>query len=289
MFERLAVIGVGLIGGSAARSARASGVCTEIVGYDTDAGNLRAALDLGVLDGSGADIAGTVEGADLVLIATPVGAMQSVLASLKGCWNPQTAYTDAGSTKHSVVEMVRQVFGQMPGNFIPGHPIAGAEASGVAAARPDLYRNCRVILTPVAETDPAKLSRVRDFWQALGARVEELEPLHHDRVLAATSHLPHVIAFALVDLLGRRDETEEIFRYAASGFRDFTRIASSDPVMWRDICAANRAEIHMVLCQFVNELQQIATLLDQDRSDLLLELYARAKEARQRFLKLAEG
>ena len=284
MIERLCVIGVGLIGGSVARAARREGLCREIVGVDASADNLAKAFELGVIDAGYTDVArGTVD-ADLIVIATPVGAFAPVFDALRQVWNERAIVTDTGSTKQSVVDAMMASMGRLPLNFVPGHPIAGAEKSGVEAATDDLYRGKRVILTPLPQTDVQAVAKVERFWQAVGARVSCMDPKHHDEVLAATSHLPHVLAFALVHMLGRKDEQQEIFQYAAGGFRDFSRIASSDPRMWLDICQANRASIEGLIGQYVEELQQLASMLSRGAGDELFTLFSEARDARQRFL-----
>lgn len=289
MIGRLCLIGVGLIGGSLARAVRRAGWCKHIVGVDVDPAVLQRAQALGVIDEGCLDVAEAARRADLIVIAVPVQSIATLLATLQPVWNQQAVYTDVGSTKLSVVEAARQVFGQVPGNFVPGHPIAGAELSGVDAAQADLFRGKRVILTPLPETLPAALSLVTRLWQCAGAEVAAMEPARHDQVLAATSHLPHVAAFALVDCLGREDETEAIFRYAAGGFRDFTRIASSDPVMWRDICLANRGPIVERIASLRQELADLAALIEAGEGTALLQRFQRAKQARQRFLDMFEN
>lgn len=289
MIDRLCIIGVGLVGGSLGRAVRKAGLCRHIIGVDADPANLQRAQALHVIDQGYSDVATGAKDADVVLIAVPVRATQAVLAALQPVWRPQAVYTDAGSTKLSVVDAACQVFGSMPANFVPGHPIAGGERSGVDAAHPDLFKGKRIILTPMAETDAAAVVRVANLWRGVGADVAEMEPLRHDQVLAATSHLPHLAAFALVDMLGREDETEAIFRYAAGGFRDFTRIASSDAAMWRDICLANRAPILQRIDGLRQELAEVAALIENEDGDALFALFQRAKAARQRFLELFEN
>lgn len=286
MIERLCIVGVGLIGGSIARAARDNGLVREIVGTgrEADIVNLRRAQSLGVVDSFSCDIAKACECADYVVIAVPVGASESVFRTLKSVWSERAIYTDVGSTKGSVVEAAKRVFGQVPPNFVPAHPIAGAEKSGVEAAMADLYRHKRLIVTPLGHTDSSAVARVRHFWEAIGCTVSEMTVEHHDAVLAATSHLPHVVAYALVDMLGKKDQKDEIFQYAAGGFRDFTRIASSDPHMWLDICAANREAIVDLLAQFINELSGIAEMLETGADQALFETFWDAKNARQRFL-----
>lgn len=289
MIDRLCIIGVGLIGGSLARAARKTGLCRHIHGVDADPANLQRAQALHVIDHGFSDIAAGAKDADLVLIAVPVQATAAVLRALQPVWNAQSVYTDVGSTKANVLAAAEQVFGALPDNFIPGHPIAGGERSGVDASHPDLFKGKRVILTPTAATSPAALARVRHLWQGAGAEVAEMEPLRHDQVLAATSHLPHVTAFALVDMLGQENQTEEIFRYAAGGFRDFTRIASSDAAMWRDICLANREPLLQRIEGLRQELAEVATLIENEDGESLFQLFQRAKAARQRFLDLFEN
>jgi prephenate dehydrogenase len=284
MIERLAIIGVGLIGGSLARALRAAGAVGEVVGCGRALPNLERAVELGVIDRFDQDPAVAVAGADMVFLAVPLGAMRDVLTSTRASLGPGAVVTDGGSVKGSVVADVTAVCGQMPPWFVPGHPIAGTERSGVDASFADLYRNRRVILTPVAETDPAAVERVEWMWRICGAEVSRMSVAHHDEVLAATSHLPHMLAFGLVDALARMDETEEIFRYAAGGFRDFTRIASSNPVMWRDICIANRESLSAMLARFGVELTDLAQAIRFGDGQYLLEVFERAKAARDRHL-----
>lgn len=284
MIGRLCVVGLGLIGGSAARAARLHGLSTEIVGVDPDPGNLARALELGVIDSGSRDLADYATEADLVLLAVPVGAFARVFDELRGRWSAAAVYTDAASTKCSVIEDLRRSHGLIPRNFVPGHPIAGAEQSGVDAANPKLYEGRRVILTPGPECDPRALDTVRTFWTGIGARVALMQPDQHDAVLAATSHLPHVLAYTLTHLLGAKDEQQEIFQYAAGGLRDFSRIASSDPTMWRDICLANRANILPLIDEFRAELDRFADFLRDGSAEQTFEFLAVSRAARQRFL-----
>jgi prephenate dehydrogenase len=286
MFNKLCVIGVGLIGGSVAKAARERGLCKLIVGMgrEADRENLIEAQRLGVIDGYYFDVGAAVGDADFIVVAAPVGSVESIFSALKDYWPDAAIVTDVGSTKGNIAAAAQRVFGAVPRNFVPGHPIAGAESSGVGAARAELFQNKRFILTPLADTDPAAIQAVTRFWEALGSSVSAMDVAHHDAVLAATSHLPHILAYALVDLLGRKDEQVEIFKYAAGGFKDFTRIASSDPAMWRDICLANSAEIAPLLRQLGDELKIIAALMEQGDSRCLYELFSYAKNARQRFL-----
>lgn len=284
MIERLAIIGVGLIGGSLALALRAAGRVGEVVGCGRSRANLERALALRVIDRIAEDPAAAAQNADLVFIAVPLGAMRAVFQALRGQLGPQTILTDAGSVKGSVIEDARAVFGSIPACFVPGHPIAGTEHSGVEAAFPELYRHRRVILTPVSETDPDAIRRVSAMWQVCGAEVDLMPVAQHDEVLAATSHLPHMLAFGLVDSLARMRENDEIFRYAAGGFRDFTRIASSNPEMWRDICLANREALSAVLARFSVELADLADSIRRADGERLFEIFSRAKAARDRYV-----
>jgi len=286
MFNRLCVIGVGLIGGSIARSARSRGLARQIIGFgrQSDLQNLQSAKRLGVIDQYYLDIDFAVNNADCVVIATPVAAVAAVFEQLKPFWNAQTIYTDVGSTKGNVIAAAQGVFGEVPNNFIPAHPIAGAENSGVEAAVDNLFVNKRLIITPTSQSQFDAIQKIQQFWQQMGAIVDLMTVTQHDAVLGATSHLPHILAFALVDMLGQKDEQNEIFKYAAGGFRDFTRIASSDPTMWRDICTANKNELIPLIEQFKTELDKIQGLLAQDDGEQLFETFTYARQARQRFL-----
>jgi prephenate dehydrogenase len=284
MIHRLAIIGVGLIGGSLARALRRAGAVDEVVGCGRSLGNLQRAVELGVIDRYSQDPAEAVAGADLVFLAVPLGAMAATFAAIRDHLAPAAILTDGGSVKGSVVEDARQVFGQPPPRFVPGHPIAGTEQSGVDASFAELYRNRRVILTPLPGTDPAATAQVQAMWEACGAEVTQMAVDHHDEVLAATSHLPHLLAYSLVDSLARLRENDEIFRYAAGGFRDFTRIASSHPIMWRDICLANRQALGQMLDRFQAELAELAAAVGRGDGEVLLEVFERAKAARDRYV-----
>jgi prephenate dehydrogenase len=280
VINRLCIIGVGLIGGSLARSLRATGYCKEVVGGGRDPEHLRQAVALGVIDRFDTDLAAAVAGADMVLVAVPLGAMQTVFEKIRDHLEDDAVLTDAGSAKGSVIEAAQRVFGSVPEWFVPGHPIAGTENSGVAASLPDLYRDRRVILTPLEHTDATAVSRVRRMWEAAGALVTEMDSVHHDAVLAATSHLPHVLAYSLVNSLAGTGDREELFAYAAGGFHDFTRIASSDPVMWRDICLANGDAILLRIDQFIEDLQSLRRAMQEQDGEKLLALFRSAKQVR---------
>ncbi len=281
MIERLCIIGVGLIGSSLSLALRQVGAVGEVVGYGRNRDNLAKGVELGVLDRFETSIAAAVEGADMIVVAVPLGAMQAVLGELAGCdIDDNAVITDVGSAKGSVVSAAQAVLGERMRRFVPGHPIAGTEKSGVEAGFATLYQGRRVILTPLPQTDAEATARVDAMWRDCGAIIEYLDVEHHDRVLAATSHLPHMLAYALVHHLSNLNEHDEIFRYAAGGFRDFTRIASSDPVMWRDVCLANGDALGELIGQFQQELEQVARAIEAGDADRLLKLFSRAKSER---------
>jgi prephenate dehydrogenase len=284
MIRRLCVIGVGLIGGSLARALRQAGYCRDIVGAGRDPQHLQQAVTLGVIDRYETDLARAVQDADMVVVSVPLGAMQAVFAAIRDHLAEDAVVTDAGSAKASVVADARAAFGKLPAGFVPGHPIAGTEQSGVAASFPDLYRDKRVILTPTDASAAEAVARVRAMWEATGAQVTEMSAEHHDEVLAATSHLPHLLAFALVESLARLQDQREMFEYAAGGFRDFTRIASSDPVMWRDICLANRTSLHVMIERFSADLQELDRAMCAGDGERLLQLFSDARRARDRYV-----
>jgi len=283
LIERLCIIGVGLIGGSLARALRKADYCREVVGAGRNPDHLQQAVDLGVIDHFETDLARAVNGADMVLVAVPLGAMEHVFTSIRGHLAAHAVLTDAGSAKGSVIEAAQRAFGEVPGFFVPGHPIAGTEQSGVTASFGELYQQRRVILTPLQLTDSQATDRVRAMWEAAGAQVFEMDSVHHDAVLAATSHLPHVLAYTLVDSLAKLDDRDEVFEYAAGGFLDFTRIASSDPVMWRDICLSNGDAIELLIEHYISDLQSVKAAIHAHNGDRLLEIFTAAKQARDRF------
>ena len=283
MIERLCVIGVGLIGGSLARALRDAGHVREIVGASRNPVHLQRAVELGVIDRFDTDLASAVQGADMIFVSVPLGAMGAVFRSIRDALTDGAVVTDGGSVKASVVADISEAIGEIPSWFVPGHPIAGTEQSGVDASFSELYKDRRVILTPLAETDATAVSRVRAMWEAVGATVSEMDVTHHDEVLAATSHLPHVLAYTLVESLARMSEQREIFEYAAGGFRDFTRIASSDPVMWRDICLANGEAVLNMLERFNRDLASLSEAIRASDGDRILQIFSEAKSARDGF------
>lgn len=285
MINKLAIFGVGLIGGSLALALRDAGYCAQIVGCSRNAEHLQQAVDLGVIDAFTLDPQAAVRGADMVFLAVPVGAMQTVLQQIEPALETGAIITDGGSAKGAIVSAAQATLGVSAlQRFVPGHPIAGRERSGVEAALGDLYRNKRVILTPLAETDTKATTQVAAMWRATGALVENMSVPLHDEVLAATSHLPHVLAFSLVDTLLKRPQSEDILRYAAGGFKDFTRIASSDPVMWRDICLHNDTAVLDMIAALQDNLSAFSALIAAQDGAGLLQLMSTSKQARDRYV-----
>lgn len=280
-FGKVVVFGVGLIGGSFALALKAAGQVGEVVGFGRSLATLTQALDLGIIDRVGANPGQEVIDADLVLIATPVGQMPEIMSRIAPYLGPETLVTDGGSTKADVVAAVREHLGERAGQFIPAHPIAGAENSGAAAARADLYRGKKVVLTPMPENSVLSIARVRSAWEWCGAQIFELSPAEHDRVFAAVSHLPHLLSFALVHDLAVRENSELYFNFAASGFRDFTRIAASHPEMWRDICLANRGALLGELDRYRAQLDELRDALAKGDGAVLEKTFDVARTARR--------
>lgn len=283
---RLVVVGLGLIGGSFAKGMREKGLFSEVVGVDLDAESRRLAVELGVVDRCETELAAACQGAAVIQLAVPILAMEKLLGQLAQCDLGDAVLTDVGSAKGNVLRAARLAFDGKVARFVPGHPIAGSEQSGVEAANAELFRRHKVILTPQESTDTEALALVDGLWRALGADVEHMEVEHHDQVLAATSHLPHLLAFTLVDSLAKRSENLEIFRYAAGGFRDFTRIAGSDPVMWHDIFLANREAVLRTLDAFRDDLDALRGAVDAGDGHQLLGVFTRARHAREHFSKI---
>jgi prephenate dehydrogenase len=283
----LGIVGVGLIGGSLALSLKRVMPELKVLGYGRNTANLDWAKEHGVITDRAAHLADLGD-CDLIVIATPLGAMESVVDELAPHISSHTLLTDVGSAKSAVVEQIKRVAAKHPeadllDRFVPGHPIAGREKSGAAAAKADLFDAHRVILTPLQENTDAAVKQVAAVWELAGATVQNMTPDHHDEVLAATSHLPHLLAYQLVSTLAEMEDKREIFAYAAGGFRDFTRIAASDPVMWRDICLQNRDAILPVLDQYLADLQQMRdTLAVANSGERLEQVFAAAQAAKKR-------
>lgn len=284
-FERVAVIGVGLIGGSFALALKAAGACGHVVGAGRSEQNLRAALARGAIDSVAPDPAAAAQGADLVLVATPVAQFERIFSSLAPALGAQALVTDAGSTKQDVVAAARAGLGSKIGRFVPAHPIAGGEESGVSAADAGLFHGRRVVLAPLPENGAADVGRVEAAWIACGALVFRMSAQEHDSVFAAVSHLPHLLAYALVHEIAERANAAQLFGYAASGFRDFTRIASSHPEMWRDICVANRGALLAELDRYLGKLGQVRARLSEGDGAALERMFDEARAARARWLK----
>ncbi len=286
--HQLTIFGVGLIGGSLAMALKKANYCQKIVGCSRNESHLQHAVELDVIDEYYLDPAKAAENADMILLAVPLGAMETVLKQIKNSLCRDAIITDAGSSKASVIQAVKNVFGADYSQFVAGHPIAGREQSGVDAAIDNLYIGRRTILTPLSTTNELAVQAVAAMWEVAGANVEIMEVEQHDKVLAATSHLPHLLAFNLVDTLAKSKESEDIFRYSAGGFKDFTRIASSDPVMWRDICIANRSAILEMISEYQSSLNQLARYIDNEDADAVIDIFCNAKQARDIFIKKLE-
>jgi prephenate dehydrogenase len=284
LFERVAVIGVGLIGGSFALALKEARACGHVVGAGRSAANLRKALELGVIDSIAPDAVAAAHNADLVLLATPVAQFLKLFREVASVLGPKAVITDGGSTKRDVVSAARAALGRKLGQFVPAHPVAGAEKSGAEAAKADLFRGRRVILTPLPESADSAVKKVHAAWSACGARITRLDAEAHDAILGAVSHLPHVLAYALVHELASRENGAELFDYAAGGFRDFTRIASSHPEMWRDICIANSDRVLEELKKYRRKLDAVGKLLEAGDGAALEKLFAEAREARDKWM-----
>ena len=280
-FGKIVVFGTGLIGGSFALALKAAGAVEEVVGFGRAPGTLRIAQELGVIDRAGINPAHEIGDADIVLVATPVAQMPEIFSRIAPYLGPNTLVTDGGSTKGDVVAAARAAFKGHIGKFVPAHPIAGAENSGPAAARWDLYRGKKVVVTPLAENNDERLDRIKRAWALCGADIYELTPEQHDRVFAAVSHQPHVLSYALVHDLATREDADLFFTFAASGFRDFTRIAASHPEMWRDICLANRQALLQELERYQAQLCELHDALTASDGERLEDIFGIARQARR--------
>lgn len=287
--RNLVVIGLGLIGGSLAMAARQRALCERVIGVVRSPEVQTKALAMGVVDQavlSLAEVSASLGEGDVIFIAVPTLSVRGVLQQIKPLVSPEVTLTDGASVKGSVLEDVLSVYASMPPQVVLGHPIAGSEKSGVEASNPELYLKHRVILTPTPETGPEHYERVAQLWRAVGAEVLELSVAEHDEILASTSHLPHAIAFSLVDTLAHDSNNEQIFRYAAGGFRDFTRIASSDAVMWRDIMLANRQSVVNAIDLFIANVTRMRQAIETGDGQSLLSTFQRAKAARDHFSRM---
>ncbi len=287
MIKNLCIIGVGLIGGSLALALKESAYVGRVTGLGRNKphsmDNLKKAKQLGIIDHIETDYSKIIPHADMIFISVPIGAMPGVFEKIEPLLRHNAIVTDGASCKHQVIDEAVKKLGIKVKQFIPGHPIAGTEKSGAEAAFSSLYEKRRVVLTPLEENTKSDIGKVRLMWEAAGAEVDEMGARHHDLVLAATSHLPHVLAFTLVDTLNKMDDADEVFKYAAGGFRDFTRIASSDPVMWRDICLNNSEAILAMLNSYQGEIDTLKKAITESSDDQILKVFTDAKRARDKF------
>lgn len=280
---------MGLIGGSFALALKRARAVQQIVGVGRTAATLERAREIGIVDAISTSVQEALQDTDLVLIAAPVAQTETILAAIKPHLQAGTVITDAGSTKTDVVAAARKALGGKIGQFIPGHPIAGRESNGPDAAIADLYIGKKVVLAPLPENASADVERVAQAWQQCGALIHRLSPEEHDRVFAAVSHLPHLLAYALVDDVANKPHADLLFQYAASGFRDFTRIASSSPEMWRDISLANRAALLQELDAYIAQLTKLRANLAAADGNALQQMFAHAQQARQSWIRTIEA
>jgi prephenate dehydrogenase len=278
---KLALIGVGLIGGSFAAALRAAGEVEDVIGFDIDPRAVSAGIDRGIITRAAASAAEAVIAADLVIVATPLGALRATLASIAATLPSHAIVTDVGSTKCSVIDDATAMLGTAISRFVPSHPIAGGELPGVQYADARLFRDRLAITTPTAATDPVALATIERLWRSTGARLERLMPDDHDRLFAAVSHLPHVLAFALVEMIARDPDATTKFTHAGAGFRDFTRIAASSPEMWRDVCLANREPLAAELRAYRDRLAAIQAAIETGDGEALLDVFRKASTARR--------
>ena len=284
LFQRVAVVGVGLIGGSFALALKQAKACGHVVGVGRNPVNLKLALERGIIDSIEGDPARAAEDADLIFISAPVGQFGTIFQKIGDSLKPGAILTDAGSTKRDVIEAARQALKKKAAQFVPAHPIAGAEKSGAGAANAELFRGRRVVITPLKENPAQAVERVNQAWSTCGARTSQMSPEQHDAVFAAVSHLPHLLAFALVHEVAGRKNANELFSFAAGGFRDFTRIASSHPEMWRDICVANADKLGAELASYAKKLAAVKKLVTRRDGRALEKLFDEARDARENWL-----
>ncbi len=291
--ERICILALGLIGGSLAKALKQNGYAGEIVGWGRRESTLQRGLELDVIDRYSLDLVEAIKNADVVVIATPTLIAENMLRQLaelktNGQLADKTVITDVASVKGNLLAVAKEAFGEVPPKLVLGHPIAGSEKSGVEAAKADLFVNHRVILTPTEETDPAAVKLIQSMWESTGAEIAQMPVDEHDDVLAATSHLPHILAYSLVDALAEQKERQDIFRFAAGGFRDFTRIASSDPTMWHDISLANSQSLLKMIDMFSDHLATLRADIEKANGDAIMTCFSRAKAARDNFAAILE-
>ena len=289
MLNKVVIFGVGLIGGSFARALMKAGAVGSVVGMGRSAAAMERALELGIVDVVGGDVAEALQGADLVLLAAPVAQTGAILAAIAPHLQPGTVVTDAGSTKSDVVAAARSALGGKIAQFVPGHPIAGRETNGPDAAIDHLYVGKKCVLTALDENAAEDVERVAAAWRACGAIIHRLTPQEHDKVFAAVSHLPHLLAYALVDDIAKKPHADLLFQYAASGFRDFTRIAGSSPEMWRDISLANQSALLTELDAYLAQLTGLRARLATGDGAGLESVYSNAQRARHQWITAIEA
>ena len=282
MMEKICIIGVGLIGSSLAKALKNTGQAKLICGYGRDAARLEKAKELNIIDEYFTEPKAAIIDSDIVIIATPVGSFEEILRSIKPYLNNDTLITDVGSTKRSVIDVAEKVFGSLPSNFIPAHPIAGKEKSGFEACDDELFVNKKVIITPIGSNDDESISRVQNMWERVGSEIDFMTPESHDELLGMTSHLPHILAFSLMSYLIAQNPKASI--YAAGGFRDFSRIASGDAVMWRDICLNNKDEIIAHIKGYQKTLNVLSEAIDNDDMEQLESIFHNAKATRDSWI-----
>lgn len=289
VFKRIAIFGVGLIGGSFALALKKAGAVQQVVGVGRSLASLQRAQQLGIIDQIAGSVEDAVRGSDLILIAAPVAQTAAILSAIQPHLQPGTVVTDAGSTKADVVAAAREMLGDKLAQFVPAHPIAGRELNGPDAALTDLYAGKKVVITRLPENAQADLDLVAAAWRQCGAIIHYLSPAEHDAVFASVSHLPHLLAYALVDDIARKPHAERLFQYAASGFRDFTRIAGSSPEMWRDITLANREAMLQELDSYTGQLARLRAYLQAGDAAAIEAVYANAQQARHNWITAIES
>ncbi|MEG3592291.1 MAG: prephenate dehydrogenase/arogenate dehydrogenase family protein [Pseudomonadota bacterium] len=282
MIEQVLIIGMGLMGGSLAMALKHSKFAKKIVACDNDLNSLKKASQRNIIDEFHKEPDSLLTEETLVVVSVPIGSYSDVFKRLATLNIKNYVLTDVGSTKVSVVKEASEVFGDVPGYFVPAHPIAGKEKSGIDAAQSDLFQGCRVLITPHTNLQTDAKNKVIAMWTAVGSQVEEISIAEHDRLLACTSHLPHMVAYALVDYLSNSPESDAIFKYAAGGFGDLTRVASSSPEMWRDICLANKDEILLTLDSYQVRLGHLRDCIERGDASALLDLFSQAKNTRDK-------
>ena len=285
MFKNVYLIGVGLINASLAKDLKREQLASKIIGVGRDRERLQVAQSLGVIDECQLLQSADVSDADIIVVGVPVSKIKHCFEVIQSSYNPSSLLTDVGSCKSSVINAAGDVFGALPKNFIPGHPIAGSEQSGCEHSVEYLYKDRKVILTPTENTADDALNAITKMWQSVGADIDVMSAAQHDAILSATSHLPHMVAYNLVNYLGQRNDAKQVFNYAAGGFYDFTRIASSDPTMWTDICLENKNEIIKSIDGFINSLENLKLKIVEQDKTAIYELFLRAKQLRNKNLK----